>query len=237
MKFYWPLDTVFITQHFGRKSKAYPLGYHMGVDLRCKRGTDVYSAQNGKVVKAKYLPPFDGYGCHIVIDHGNNMFSIYAHLDSVNVKVGDVIKAHQLIGKTGGNPRDYGAKTGNVKVNGAFTKAGNSSGYHLHYEIDKNGISPRYSINPEPITFTYDLSMATPIIPPWAKDVSDKSKKKGLINDWSNPVEIVASEKAEWIFEKLGLLDPKKHEGGINLARFAIIVDKLGLIDKLPDIS
>lgn len=231
MDFLWPLDVVSISQKFGVKSSAYPLGYHMGIDLRCKRGTPVKAAQTGKVIVSKSSPPFDGYGAHVVLDHGNGFFSIYGHLDVVSVKVGDKIEMGATVGLSGGNPRDYGAKGGAKTVNGKLTKAGNSTGPHLHYEIDKGGVGVKLSIDPAKITFYPEKFMALKI-PEWAKGAADKAKKKNLITDWSNPLEKVGEEKLEWIFEKLGLLDPKKHEGNITLSRLACVLDKLGLLEK-----
>jgi murein DD-endopeptidase MepM/ murein hydrolase activator NlpD len=229
MQFYWPLKEVHITQKFGNKSKSYAIGYHMGIDLRAPRRTPVYAAESGKVAVAKTTAPFDGYGCHIAIDHLNGLFSVYAHLDECIVIQGQDIAIGQLIGYSGGNAQDY------PKPKSGYTKAGFSTAYHLHYEIDKGAISAAHCIDPTPITTVLTQAALVKPIPEWAKMVAEKAKKKGVINDWTNPLQMVCDEKAEWIFEKLGLLDPTKHEGGVSLARFAIIQDKLGLFDKIPD--
>lgn len=211
MKFYWPLKTVFVTQAFGRKSSAYPMGYHMGIDLRAPKNTPVYAAQAGKVVVAKNMPPYDGYGAHVVIDHGEGLYSVYGHLDVVVAKLGARVKLGELIGYSGGNPHDYGALGKSMKVNGKFTKAGNSTAPHLHYEIDQGGIGARFCINPTPLTsFNNNLDMPQEIIPDWAGPALAKARKKGFkMPDADQP--------------------PTKYE-------LAVYFDKLGLLDKLPDV-
>lgn len=65
-------------------------------------------------------------------------------------------------------------------------------------------------------------------IPAWGKEAADKAKKKGIITDWSDPFEPIANERVEWIFEKVGLLDPTQHSGSVTLIEFAAILDRLG---------
>jgi len=77
------------------------------------------AADNGKVTTATYGTR--GYGNYIVIDHGNGYTSLYAHLSSINVTVGQTVTAGQKIGGEGG--------TGNVTT------------YHLHFEIRYNGVN------------------------------------------------------------------------------------------------
>ncbi|MFF9058657.1 M23 family metallopeptidase [Streptomyces sp. NPDC101213] len=90
---------------------------HSGQDFAVATGTKVFAAHGGKVVKAGGNGAGDGpaYGNAIVIKHANGVYSQYAHLSHVNVKVGQVVKTGQRI-----------ALSGNT---------GNSSGPHLHFEI------------------------------------------------------------------------------------------------------
>ncbi|MES2395069.1 MAG: M23 family metallopeptidase [Bacteroidota bacterium] len=205
MEFFWPLKEIHITQAFGNKSSAYAMGYHMGIDLRASRRTPVYAAQSGLVAVAKTLAPFDGYGCHIALDHGNSIFSVYGHLDEVLVTINEIVVAGQLIGLSGGNPKDY------QKPKSGYTKAGFSTAYHLHYELDKGAIGASHCINPTPITiFNPIYKMADQnFIPDWAKASVDKAHKKGLELPSPNT-------------------PPQKYE-------MAVYFDKLGLLDKLPD--
>lgn len=71
---------------------------HLGVDLRAVKDTEIYSANNGKVVLTANL---SNYGKTIIIDHGLDIFSIYLHLDKFSVKEGDIVKRGQVIALSG----------------------------------------------------------------------------------------------------------------------------------------
>jgi murein DD-endopeptidase MepM/ murein hydrolase activator NlpD len=59
------------------------------------------------------------YGRMVVIDHGNGFETLYAHLARISVRAGERVRRGELVGRVG--------------------KSGNATGYHLHYEIRKNG--------------------------------------------------------------------------------------------------
>ncbi|MEV5932050.1 M23 family metallopeptidase [Streptomyces sp. NPDC052079] len=105
---------------------------HSGQDYAVPTGTPVVAAHGGTVVKAGGNGAGDGpaYGNAVVIKHGNKTYSQYAHLSSVNVKVGQVVKTGQKI-----------ALSGNT---------GNSSGPHLHFEIRT---TPNYGTAVDPAKF------------------------------------------------------------------------------------
>ncbi|MER5435688.1 M23 family metallopeptidase [Streptomyces sp. NPDC002588] len=90
---------------------------HSGQDFAVPSGTKVMAAHGGMVVKAGGNGAGDGpaYGNAIVIKHGNDTYSQYAHLSRIDVKVGQIVKTGQRI-----------ALSGNT---------GNSTGPHLHFEI------------------------------------------------------------------------------------------------------
>ncbi|MGX1271549.1 murein DD-endopeptidase MepM/ murein hydrolase activator NlpD [Streptomyces phaeoluteigriseus] len=90
---------------------------HSGQDFAVATGTKVLAAHGGKVVKAGGNGAGDGpaYGNAVVIKHANGVYSQYAHLSRIDVKVGQIVKTGQRI-----------ALSGNT---------GNSSGPHLHFEI------------------------------------------------------------------------------------------------------
>ncbi|MCH7978317.1 MAG: M23 family metallopeptidase, partial [Acidobacteria bacterium] len=71
---------------------------HLGFDLAAVRNTPVEASNAGRVVFAEYLGIF---GNTIILDHGFGLQSLYAHLHSFDVGVGDTVRRGQTIGKTG----------------------------------------------------------------------------------------------------------------------------------------
>lgn len=91
---------------------------HKGTDMVSAKNTPILAANSGKVSKA-YNYVNGGYGKYIIIDHGGGYVTLYAHCNEVLVKKGDVVTKGQQIAKVG--------------------TTGNSTGYHLHFEIRING--------------------------------------------------------------------------------------------------
>lgn len=97
-----------------RKSSSYGWRWgrpHSGIDIALNVGDPIHAAFDGVVRLAKYN---GGYGNCIVIRHYNNLETLYGHLSKINVKVGQEVKAGDIIG-LGGN-------------------TGRSTGPHLHFE-------------------------------------------------------------------------------------------------------
>ena len=107
---------------------------HSGQDFAVASGTNGLAAHGGTVVKVGGNGAGDGpaYGNAVVIKHGNGIYSQYAHLSRVNVKVGQVVATGQNI-----------ALSGNT---------GNSSGPHLHFEIRTTA---NYGSAINPVTFLH----------------------------------------------------------------------------------
>lgn len=107
---------------FSRGKFSSPFGrrwgrMHTGIDWSMPIGSPVKSADGGTVVSAGR----DGaYGNCIVISHGNGFKTLYAHNSRILVKVGDKVYKGQLIAKSG--------------------NSGRSTGPHLHFEVQKNGV-------------------------------------------------------------------------------------------------
>jgi murein DD-endopeptidase MepM/ murein hydrolase activator NlpD len=109
--------------HVGKFARGFNLGIHDGIDHAAPLGTPVYAAGDGMVRYAGWHS--DGYGQVIVIDHGGS-YSIYGHLDTINVNCGQPVAARQFIGGVG--------------------STGNSNGDHLHFEVRDGSFTP---IDPE----------------------------------------------------------------------------------------
>lgn len=92
--------------------------WHSGIDLAAAAGTPVVATAAGV---ARVIESATGFGLHVVLDHGGGLQSLYGHLSAVDVVDGQPVSAGQLIGAVG--------------------SSGNSSGPHLHFEIDRNGIA------------------------------------------------------------------------------------------------
>lgn len=111
-----PLPPRFkITTPYKKPGKMWSCGYHVGVDFAAPTGTPVMACKNGKVLEAKEGVTWGpSYGKAVVIDHGDGVRAVYAHLSEIGVKSGDKVTEGQEIGKVG--------------------STGNSSGPHLHLE-------------------------------------------------------------------------------------------------------
>ena len=71
---------------------------HLGFDLASFKGTKIVAANRGKVLFADELGI---YGRAVIIDHGMGLQSLYAHMSSIGVKVGDMVEKGQEIGRSG----------------------------------------------------------------------------------------------------------------------------------------
>ncbi len=115
--FLWPVPPK-IMSPFGlrRFFNGEPRSPHSGVDLRARIGTPVRATNNGRValVRNCYLS-----GKTIVIDHGEGLFSLYAHLSTLMVRPGQEVKRGMVIGKAGAT--------------------GRATGPHLHWGISLQG--------------------------------------------------------------------------------------------------
>ena len=85
-------------------------------DFEAETGDDVYAAAGGIVT---YAGRQKGYGKIVIIDHGRNISSVYAHLSETSVRKGDQVESGQRIGKVG--------------------VSGNATGSHLHLELRVSG--------------------------------------------------------------------------------------------------
>lgn len=105
-----PVEEVRVTQ--GYKF------FHPALDLDGETGDTIKSIKTGKVESVEYSTV--GYGKHVIIDHGDNLKSLYAHLSVINVKEGDSVTTDTVLGEMGAT--------------------GRSSGDHLHLEVRDHGI-------------------------------------------------------------------------------------------------
>ena len=122
---YWPTTGV-VTLEFGVPHLPYQI-LHTGIDIANNKGTNITPFMGGTVTYAAETKI--GYGKHIIIDHGNNVTSLYGHLDKILVYKGQTVTTDQVIGLMG--------------------TTGWSTGNHLHFQINVYGIpvNPRVFLN------------------------------------------------------------------------------------------
>ncbi|PRC93597.1 M23/M56 family metallopeptidase [Solimicrobium silvestre] len=105
-----PVSDVHINAFYGVQGKLTPNGHH-GIDFSAKLGTPVLAMADGTVIASTEQwenDPHYGRGRVVVIQHPDNLRSLYAHLGSSTVKVGDVIKAGQVIAYSGASGKVTG---------------------------------------------------------------------------------------------------------------------------------
>lgn len=110
-----------ITSRYGVSSRIRS-STHTGLDIACPTGTPIKVTSKGKVTFAQYN---GSYGNLVKVDHGNGVETWYAHCSKIYVKVGQEVKAGDVIAAVG--------------------STGNSTGSHLHLEIRING----QTVNPQ----------------------------------------------------------------------------------------
>ncbi len=104
----WPLDTVRVTQEFGdtafAKSGAYAGKGHNGVDFGAPTGTRIKAALSGRVIgtgNTDAICPGASYGRWVLIQHGNGLSTLYAHLSLIKVSEGQGVLTGETIGYSG----------------------------------------------------------------------------------------------------------------------------------------
>jgi len=121
----WPLEPgayYHISSEQGWRKLNGVDDYHLGIDIACYNGTPIRAFNAGTVIVST---KHSSYGNYVMIDHGGGIVTLYAHMSSNEVKVGDYVQAGQLVGYCG--------------------LTGNTYGYHLHFEVRENGkvVNPR----------------------------------------------------------------------------------------------
>ncbi|MCD8311699.1 MAG: peptidoglycan DD-metalloendopeptidase family protein [Firmicutes bacterium] len=116
VSFIWPLPTQYttITSYFGARPDPFTgaASNHGAIDIYAPSGTDIYAAASGTVILSQ---SYSTYGNCIIIDHGNGIFTLYAHASKLLVSVGDTVTQGQVIAYVG--------------------MTGRATGYHLHFEV------------------------------------------------------------------------------------------------------
>lgn len=116
----WPVpSSYYITSPYGERPDLTYLGapyFHYGMDIAADYGADILAAQSGIVITAADL---GSYGNTVIIDHGGQIATLYAHMSVIYVWPGQEVEAGQVIGAAGAT--------------------GLTTGPHLHFEVRVDG--------------------------------------------------------------------------------------------------
>ena len=135
----WPSYCTYISSRQGPRVHPITGEYknHGGTDIAASYGSAIYAADSGRVVSSS-----DGWnggwGNYVMIDHGNGMQTLYAHMSSRAVSVGQTVSRGQTIGYVG--------------------STGMSTGPHLHFEMYVNGSRIDPQTKYPGMSFTYSPS-------------------------------------------------------------------------------
>jgi lipoprotein NlpD len=110
----WPVAKGYISSAFGRRWGR----KHEGIDLAAPSGTPVLAARSGRVLYAGNSVA--GYGNMVVLQHQDDLLTAYAHNSILLVRVGDRVKAGQIIARVG--------------------QSGRATGPHLHFEVRRGHV-------------------------------------------------------------------------------------------------
>lgn len=118
--FMWPADGK-ISSQFGYRNVSVGSSDHKGIDISCSADSPIYAADGGYVIFADWS---GGYGKLVQVQHQDGVVTYYAHCNSIEVAVGDVVAKGEEIAKVG--------------------TTGTSTGYHVHFEIriDDTPVNP-----------------------------------------------------------------------------------------------
>lgn len=195
-----------ITSHFNLKRKHPITGKitpHWGTDFGNHNDNTIVAAQSGTIRIASHSNT--GFGNYVIITHSNGWETVYAHLKSIAVKVGQKVKKGQYIGVKG--------------------TTGNSTGVHLHFEISKGRWTNSYSKHVNPVGYIDNSSIALfrGIVGPRVGNLQSKLNSIGYkltVDNSFGP----AVEKAVKDFQKKNKLTV---DGSVGPATF----EKLGKIN------
>jgi len=143
----WPTSyrPVYIVSKFGVKRTSPFTFDHEGLDISCPVGTTLLAAADG-VVEYAGLSATKFYGLRVRIKHtigDKTIRTWYCHLSRVTVQAGRTVKQGDIIGLSGGDPKDQ-------------PNSGNSTGAHLHFGVQVVGDKTRLTGWSEALTGSVD---------------------------------------------------------------------------------
>ena len=121
--FSWPAVGGYLSSSYGPRWGS----FHKGIDIARPANRNIVASDNGTVERISYNA--GGYGHYLVVNHNNGYKTLYAHLSSISVNVGQSVPKGTVLGQMG--------------------STGRSTGIHLHFEVIKHGsnINPAAVLN------------------------------------------------------------------------------------------
>lgn len=185
----YPVEGYGINSPYGMRGHPTDGGrkFHTGVDIAAPEGTPVKAAKSGVVTKAEFGKSGSGYGSFgnvVVVDHGDGMQTVYAHLSGYAAKAGDKVSAGQTIGYVG--------------------STGKSTGNHLHFIVQKSGLTvptEKNTVDPTPLLKGGKLEIpvdasstgGTPQPTTQAKEEDDKKKEKTVLETMAETIGLLGA--------------------------------------------
>lgn len=116
--FAWPIPVGvgYISSNFGWRDLNGSSDFHGATDIAAPHGTSIFASNGGVVLRSEW---HDSYGYYVLIDHGQGISTLYAHMSLLNVSAGQTVSQGQVIGYVGNTGYSFGA--------------------HLHFEYRING--------------------------------------------------------------------------------------------------
>jgi lipoprotein NlpD len=113
-RFRWPTRAGTLSSRFGPRQGS----FHDGIDIAAPEGTPVYAVCDGRVIYSDEIP---GYGNIVIVEHGDDLTSVYAHNERNEVSRGDFVRQGAEISKVG--------------------RTGRTTGANLHFEIRSQNVA------------------------------------------------------------------------------------------------
>ncbi len=174
------LDNIRVTSSFGKRKDPDPnirkVLFHSGVDLSASVGTPIYAIADGVVKVSKCVRGGKkvGYGFYAVIEH-DGFCTLIAHLNNIELKVGQQVNKGDVISYTGNTGRCFGAHL-HLEIRKCKYD-------HLFFTKDKDGM---YYKAVDPIKFMEEMSY-----PQWQEDLIKWGMDNDLLSDYHKPDEPV----------------------------------------------
>lgn len=111
----WPVRGYLLTR-FGRAPGGFGTAIQRnGIEITTPAGTPVLAAHGGTVAHAA---PFTGFGILVILDHGDNAFTVYGHLSGTALRQGALVQRGQPVGASGTTPTGQPAAYFEVRIDG-----------------------------------------------------------------------------------------------------------------------